>query len=441
MKCMLKITCEYENNLKEIFLGEGDERSLKSILEAEGIMVSAPCGGKGICGRCIAGVDGKDELCCRYYPKKDICVKVERRKNSVVRNVVKLPPEPLKEGLGLSLDLGTTTIAAFLYDLKTGECIGETGAENALSIFGADVISRIQYAENDQKLLRMTAVLREQVYDLMTELCGTGHSFKDVKYLSIAGNTVMQHIFAAMSPRSIGEAPFRPLSLFGEELIAEPTMYYCPCIAGYVGGDTTAGILSTGIYESDEKVMLIDLGTNCEFALGDRNGFICCSSPAGPAFEAGSGKGELKGSELIDEVAALLKNGTCSESGRLLSDGGKVSQKDVRNLQLAKAAVRGAIETVLMIEGIRASDVKRILIAGGFGMYLDIENAFTIGMFPEEFRGRITYVGNSAGAGASMALSQKNRKKLKDIAAMCRYEELSSSKLFYDEYIDAMSFE
>lgn len=438
---MHKITCEYNGTVKEIILGEGDKRSLKSILEADGKTITAPCGGKGICGRCLVNVNGKDELSCRYYPEEDIYVKVERRKNFVVKNSVKLPPEPLKEGLGLALDLGTTTIAAFLYDLKTGECIGETGAENRLSIFGADVISRIQYAENDRKLLQMTSVLREQVFDLMMELCRDGYSFTDVKYLSIAGNTVMQHIYAAMSPRSIGEAPFKPLSLFGEELIAEPTMYYCPCIAGYVGGDTTAGILSSGIADSDEKVMLIDLGTNCEFVLGDREGFLCCSSPAGPAFEAGSGEDELKGSELISVVAGLLAEGTCSENGRLLKDGGKVTQKDVRNLQLAKAAVRGAIETILKISHLKAGDVKRVLIAGGFGMYLDIEDALTIGMFPEEFAGRITYIGNSAGAGASMALSQKSRKKLKEISKMCRYEELSSSKLFYDEYIEAMNFE
>lgn len=438
---MLKITCEYNGKIREINVRESGERSLKSILESEGIIVSSPCGGKGICGKCLVNVNGKDELCCRYYPEEDIYVKAAKRENSVVKNSVKLPAEPQKEGLGLALDLGTTTIAAFLYDLKTGECIGETGAENSLSMFGADVISRIRYAENDRKLLQMTAVLREQVYDLMTQLCGTEHSFREVKYISIAGNTVMQHIFAAMSPKTIGEAPFKPLSFFGEELIAEPVMYYCPCIAGYVGGDTTAGILSSGIYSSEETVMLIDLGTNCEFALGDRNGFVCCSAPAGPAFEAGSGAGELKGSELIDAAAELLKLGSCDRSGRLNGDGGKVSQKDIRNLQLAKAAVRGAIETVLKLSGKKASDVKRILIAGGFGMYLDMEHALYIGMFPEEFRGRIEYIGNSAGAGASMALSGKNRKLLGDIAAMCRYEELSASKLFYDEYIDAMNFE
>lgn len=438
---MRKITCDYNGIIKEIFTGEGDERSLKNILDAEGIKVSAPCGGKGICGRCTVEVDGREELCCRYYPEKDISVRITRRQNDIVMNRVSLPPEPLKEGLGLALDLGTTTIAAFLYDLKTGGCIGETGAENNLSMFGTDVISRIRFADSDRNLLRMTAVLREQVYDLMTELCGTEHTFKDVKYLSIAGNTVMQHIFAAMSPKSIGEAPFKPLSLFGEEIIAEPTMYYCPCIAGYVGGDITAGILSSEIYRSEEKVMLIDLGTNCEFALGNKDGFICCSSPAGPAFEAGSGETELKGSELINEAARLLNEGICDTTGRLLGDAGTVVQKDIRNLQLAKAAVRGAIETVLKISGVKAVDVKRILIAGGFGMYLDIDNAFTIGMFPEGFKGRISFIGNSAGAGASLALSGANRKKLSEIAAMCRYEELSSSALFSEEYVDAMSFE
>ena len=428
--------------------GKG-KKTLKELLQSAGIYPETPCGGKGICGKCIVLMDGKPVRACSAVPEKNCRIELSRRNASVLLDAPQLPAAPLKEGLGLALDLGTTTVAAFLYDLKTGTCLAMKGALNAQHIFGADVISRIRYAENDRKLLQETAVIREQVFDLILELCraagestGKTYLFSDIHYVSIAGNTVMQHIYAAISPASIGTAPFKPVSLFGEQILAEPTMYFCPCVSGYVGGDTTAGILSTGIYGAEETVLFADLGTNCEFALGNREGFLCCSAPAGPAFETVSENGKLWGSELIDRTAELLADGKIDETGRLLAEEQEagLGRADVRNLQLAKASVRGAIETLLELAGTGADCVDRIVLAGGFGKYLNPETVCAIGMFPEKFEGKIEFAGNSAGRGACLALTEENRHKLSRIARMCRYEELSSSAVFTGHYIDSMGF-
>lgn len=470
---MLNIKVIYEGTERDLSVPFDSKRTLKDILEDAGMAVSAPCGGMGICGRCMVNVDGKEELSCTYVPEKDITVTVSRRKNDVVKSAPELgelPDVGISLGLGLALDLGTTTVAAFLYDLQSGKCLGMTGAENAQRRFGADVISRIRYAENDRKMLQLTSLIREQVFDLGMELCAAAstkekqYGMQDIRYISIAGNTVMQSLFAAITPKPIGEAPFTPISLFGEELVAEPTMYYCPCISGYVGGDITAGILSTGIYQANETVLLMDLGTNCEFALGDRNGFFCVSAPAGPSFGRGAGSDQLHGSEFISLAARFLSEGVIDETGRFYGDkyrekyGDELKKRalkkadfdaesymkqlasDIRSLQLAKAAVGGALGTIFRESGISADDVKRVYVAGGFGSFLDPESAFTLGLFPEAFRGKVVMTGNSAGEGACLALRQENREILKKIAGICTYRELSGSKVFDEEYIEAMCF-
>ena len=453
---MLNITAISGSRKVEIPVPSGSGNNLKEILASAGFRVNAPCGGNGICGKCIVLVDGKEELACTYVPEKDCTVTIFEKRTTVVRTAPELPPVPGEPamGLGLALDIGTTTVAAFLYERGTGKCLGSTGALNAQWRFGSDVISRISYAENDKKLLQLTSLIREEVYDLGLELCEKAstpekkYGMQNITYISIAGNTVMQHIFAAISPKSIGVKPFKPISLFGEELIAEPTMYYCPCISGYVGGDTTAGLLSTGIYDSEKTVLFADLGTNCEFALGNRDGFLCASAPAGHAFSGGKGKNAMFGSDFISLAAKLLNEEIIDETGRFdekayrekYPDGPEVKPGDIRDLQLAKASVRGAIETMLEVSGTDVKEISEVVVAGGFGMYLDPESAFTIGMFPEEFKGKIRYAGNAAGAGACLALRSENRQILKEIAAKCRYEELSASKLFDGKYIDAMMF-
>ncbi len=486
-----KITIQDGRESKE-FLTDG-QQTLLELLRGAGAQVEAPCGGNGTCGQCGVAVTGPcrfrdgEVLCfaeetvlsCRARPAGDLVIRLDRaRGERVLTDAIDIPPSG--EGLGLAVDIGTTTVAAYLYDLTTGKCLAARGAMNAQRTWGGDVISRIQHARSQEGLNALTQAIREQLAALAGQLCEDPGK---IRYVSIAGNTVMEHLFAGLSPESIGIAPFRPLSLFGQEhpaaeymdcFASDCVLYLCPAVAGYVGGDITAGLVSSGAAAADKLVLFIDIGTNGEMGLGNRQGFLCCATAAGPAFEGAEiecgtpardgavsavetdlsytvlGDTEAKslcGSGLIDLTAALLYNGILDETGRMeqerysITDSVWLSGKDVRKLQLAKAAVRAGIETLLERSGKRCEDIDEVLIAGGFGAYMRLQSACAIGMLPPDLLNKARHVGNSAGKGAALALTPAGREALQELHRLCRYEELSSSALFNDNYIEAMLFD
>lgn len=488
----MNYTITVEENGKISCVSASEDKTILETIRLEGSAIHAPCGGNGTCNQCrvsvsgcvrsfsgeVTTLDGEEILACRYYPAGDIKVSVCVGKGAKVLTE-SFDIAPGGEGLGLAVDIGTTTVAAYLYDLTTGKCIGKCGEMNAQRAFGSDVISRIQCSATEDGLDALCRVIRKQIISVASQMCD---DISKIKYVSIAANTVMEHLFAGLSPESIGVAPFTPLSLFGEECEAsrfvegfadDCKLYLCPAVAGYVGGDITAGILSSNIGESEKTVLFIDIGTNGEMALGDKNGFLCCATAAGPAFEgaeidcgspAQDGAintvatdltytvlGETKaksicGSGLIDAVAALLHNeeideGGCLEDDYYFNDDVYLSGKDVRCLQLAKAAVRAGIETLLERSGKSYDDIAEVLIAGGFGAYMSIQSACAIGLLPPKLMDRTRHVGNSAGRGAALCLSSEGREALAAIAQRCTYEELSSSALFNDNYIEAMMFD
>lgn len=468
-------------------------RALLESLRAAGSSIHAPCGGNGTCKQCrvrvtgrCRGLDGTERDCageellaCRWYPAGDVELELSAAAGErVLTDAEDIAPGGT--GLGLAVDIGTTTVAAYLYDLVSGTCLASRGAMNAQRAYGADVISRIRNAAEPGGLEALSRVIREQIRDLARALCPhTGR----ISCVSIAGNTVMEHLFSGLSPESIGVAPFAPLSLFGGEGPAADSLdgfspdcrlYLCPAVAGYVGGDITAGLLSSGAYRSEGQVLFIDVGTNGEMALGNRDGFLCCATAAGPAFEGaeiaygspardgainavardmsytvlGGGKPRsICGSGLIDAVAALLYQEIIDETGRMegeryvFGNGVYLSGKDVRRLQLAKAAVRAGIETLLEKTGTGYDGIGEVLIAGGFGAYLRTESACAIGLLPPALLEKTRHVGNSAGRGAAMALTAEGRRELEHVRSLCRYEELSGSAVFNDRYIEAMMFD
>lgn len=313
---------------------------------------------------------------------------------------------PGVRGLGLAVDIGTTTVAAYLYDLPSGKCIATRGAMNAQRAFGSDVISRIRHGSTTEGLAALRDAIRGQISSLAAEMCG---DVKKIKYVSIAGNTVMEHLLMGWSPESIGVAPFKPRSLFGMEIAARTVlpdfardcgMYLCPALSGYVGGDITAGLLSSGACESDKTLLFIDIGTNSEMGIGDKNGFITCATAAGPAFEGG----------------------------------------DIRAPK-GRAAVRAGVETLLHISCKSYADVDGLLIAGGFGAYMNPNSACAIGLLLPELKGKLRHVGNSAGLGAALCLTGEGRAAIAALARKCGYVELSSSALFKEKYIEAMMFD
>ena len=328
------------------------QRSLLESLALAGEQIHAPCGGNGTCRRCkvrvtglcrdmegnVRAYDDEEVLSCRVYPAGELELSYGSVGSERVRtDAVDIPP--VGEGLGLAVDIGTTTVAAYLYDLRSGKCVAQRGAMNAQRSFGSDVISRIGYASRPEGLEALTKAVRNQIAALAKEMCG---DLRKISYVSLAGNTVMEHLLAGLSPESIGVAPFKPLSLFGQEMPASEILpgfdcplYICPSVAGYVGGDITAGLLACDADRAEETVLFIDIGTNGEMALGDKTGYISCATAAGPAFEGaeiecgsparsgainqvetdlsftvlGDGEAEsICGSGLIDAVAALLYN-------------------------------------------------------------------------------------------------------------------------------------
>ncbi len=487
------INVEEGGALRSIRSREGE--SLLAALQAGESAIHAPCGGNGTCRQCKVRATGalrfpdgsvrdcadEEVLACRVWPESDIAVSVPTAKREQVLTE-RFDIAACGEGLGFAVDIGTTTVAAYLYDLSTGVCLAQRGEMNAQRSFGSDVISRIQYASaSDEALGRLRDAIRAQLRRLAEDMCSGDTS--RIRYVSIAANTVMEHLFMGLSPESIGVAPFTPLSLFGEECSAaeifpdfahDCRLYLCPAVAGYVGGDITAGLLSGGASESENTVLFIDIGTNGEMGLGNKSGFICCATAAGPAFEGaeidcGSPAREgainsvaddlsftvigdteprsICGSGLIDAVAALLHNEIIEESGYMedeeyhFSDAVYLSGRDVRSMQLAKAAIRAGVETLLERSGKSYEDISELLIAGGFGAYMSIRSACAIGLLPPALMSRCRHIGNSAGRGAALGLTPAGRQALAELSRRCSYEELSSSALFNDKYIEAMMFE
>ncbi|MGI6218156.1 MAG: ASKHA domain-containing protein [Coriobacteriales bacterium] len=402
---------------------------------------------------------------------------------------------------GLAIDVGTTTVVCHLHDLGTGKRLASASCPNPQIVFGSDVISRINASMNG-KLPAMQNVIDSGLIKLKDEaFASAGIEVKPVKKAVLAGNTTMEHIATGLSPDSIGVNPFTPLSLFGDvhkiEGLCDNT-YIMPCVAGYVGGDITSGAVATGLIRKEKPCVFVDVGTNGEMIVGCKDRMISCATAAGPAFEGANiecgmpaspggiskvrlGNEKLEfdvvsgidpvgicGSGLIDTLAIMLDLGVIDETGLILDPDeidswaselvGEVhddnaiflsrehnvyvTQKDVRNIQLAKAAVCAGVWTLLDEYGIGIDDVDQLLIAGGFGAHIDLPHATRIGLFPRELLDRAKAVGNSAGEGASAVLiSQEARDVLAEVKSECEYIELSLSKNFNEHYVDQMTFD
>lgn len=417
-----------------------------------------------------------------------------------------LPPDPGQSGYAAACDIGTTTVVCHLLSLATGRRLATVSGGNRQRMLGADVIARIQAcSEGKRPWLTETIVEQINEY-LAALCQKAGVSLSELSYLAVAGNTVMEHLASGLSPESIGVSPFTPLSLFGEELSARGLgfafsgkVYFAPAVAGYVGGDITSDALATGLLHQEKPVLMIDVGTNGEMMLGCRDGIVCCATAAGPAFEGAQIKygmtasdgavsavayenGALSltvlgnvppvglcGSGLIDAAAVMLTLGAVDETGRIMDAGeapaealpflgeteedGRVfyltedrsicvTQKDLRSLQLAKAAIAAGAEILAKEYGVPLEQVSSLLLAGGFGSFIRPESAGRIGLIPPALLPVTRAVGNAAGEGAvSAALSSGARRELSEIRAASRYLELSRHPGFNDCYLNAMMFE
>ena len=407
---------------------------------------------------------------------------------------------------GVAVDIGTTTVVAYLYDLLTGDRLAVASGMNVQKTYGDDVISRISYAEHTENGVKILAdAIRKQINDLVGSLCAQATcAASDLYHMTVAGNTVMEHFFANLDPSSIARAPFTPVSLMGFDADASAydialhpnaVLTLLPCIAGYVGGDITAGILASELADSNELSLLVDIGTNGEMALGNRDRILSCAVAAGPAFEGGRiaygmngvdgavskaelidgmlsvsviGGGKAKGicgSGLVDLAAIALEIGAIDETGRMpeedeaeglaaellsedddgmcmaVKDGVCLTEGDIRQLQLAKSAVMAGIEVLIETYGAKLTDVKRLYLAGGFGNYIDKTSAAKIGLLPGSLARSAISLGNAAGMGAVKALLDRNAdRKMQELLKKTTYIELSGNASFNDAYIEHMMF-
>jgi uncharacterized 2Fe-2S/4Fe-4S cluster protein (DUF4445 family) len=396
--------------------------------------------------------------------------------------------------LGLALDLGTTNLAGSLTDLENGERLVSLGRENPQAAYGADLVSRINHAiTTPQGGSELQASVVKAINSLVTQLCAEIlASPEEIADIAICGNTAMHHLLLKLPVRQLGRAPFVPYSCdamdlkardLGLHLMPGACVHLLPNIGGFVGGDHVATLLATEQHWSHGTSLVVDIGTNTEISLIHNGSITTASAASGPALEGGNlscgmraaegaiekiwlsegqimtqviGAGSavgLCGSGVLDALATLRLAGIINQRGYILPDGLNVitvgdarayaftpevvmTQQDVRAVLLAKAAIRAAIETLLQEADLTETALEMIVIAGAFGVYLDIANAMAIGLLPTLPVERCRQVGNAAGVGVRMALaSQQLRAKAVQLAGRCRHIELNSIAKFQKTFI------
>ncbi len=404
---------------------------------------------------------------------------------------------------GIAVDVGTSTIVAHLVDLVSGKTLDAEACYNSQMVFGAEVTRRIIRAQKEG-IEPLQRALIDDINGLIAALVSrTGIALRDVTVVMAAGNTAMTHFLLGLDPSNIRRNPYVPVALapppvraaeVGIKVNPRALLYVMPAIGGWVGGDITAGILATGLHESPQLSMLIDIGTNGEVVLGNREWMVACSTSAGPAFE-GSGircgmraaqgavervwfesDGELKisvigdslpkgicGSGLVDALAELFRMGYLDRFGRfrpgspgvrennglwefVLLEKGRtgtgedivITQADVDNLLRAKAAIYAGAKILLKSFSLTWEDIAKIHVAGGFGSYLDRKKAVLIGLLPDIPLSKIEFVGNTAILGAKMALlSEEAWEEAQEISKKATYFDLITHPHYYEEFLAA----
>jgi uncharacterized 2Fe-2S/4Fe-4S cluster protein (DUF4445 family) len=468
--------------------------SLASALPELG--VEFPCGGTALCGSCRVRVlegslpiTGPDRsffsaneladgwrLACQALAEKPLILECGQWRMDILTDNSSLSGAG-KRGLGIAIDLGTTTIAAQMIDLARGSVLGVETALNPQASFGSDVMSRILAALQGADL---TTVVRLALRQMIVKLAGGRE--EEIVEVVLVGNTVMHHLFCGLDIEPLSYTPFhsahleaqcfRPQEL-GWPLPAKCAIRFERCLGGFVGSDILAGILAAGISRGEDLLALVDLGTNGEIAIGNREGIVCASTAAGPAFEAGAIRmgmrattsaisrvwldhGEMRatvigdveargicGSGLVDAVAAGLKSGAILPSGRV-ANGTKqfpvkgpviLYQADIRELQLAKAAIASGFRLLLKHLGADAGSLRNIFLAGAFGNYVQAESAIAIGLLEAPIE-RIHASGNTALHGAKILLLSAGVPALPKI----EHVSLAADPGFQDEFADCIAF-
>ncbi|MDH7477989.1 MAG: ASKHA domain-containing protein [Candidatus Bathyarchaeota archaeon] len=417
------------------------------------------------------------------------------------------PGDTSKELFGFAIDIGTSKIVGYLVDLATGKTLDIDSLENPQLAYGEDIITRITFAiANPKNLKTLQALVVEAINKIIIETCKrTKIDPNKIYEIVVVGNTAMHHLFLGIQPKYMALSPFTPAikaqvnvkaSELNLHINPSGIVTALPVIAGFVGADAVADVLATGICDSEDISLLIDIGTNTEIFIGNSGDMLSCSCASGPAFEGFHIKHGMKavtgaiekiridskfeveyetighekpaglcGSAMIDVVAEMFKHKIIDRSGKINRDiktprlrknngelefviaWGKetktkkeitVTQKDIREIQLAKAAIYTGCSILMKRKELKEKDITKLFIAGAFGNYINPQNAKIIGLIPDVPTEKVEFVGNTAIVGAKMALiSNEARKKADTIAKKVRYLELAADPSFKKEFLKA----
>jgi len=414
---------------------------------------------------------------------------------------------------GLAIDIGTTTIYGVLIDLHSGKILAKSSCYNPQMSYGEDVIARIIYAEKPKGLAMMQELVVESMNDLISDMLkqaslpdddkGSPIGRDEINSITIAGNTTMTHLFLQLEPDNIRRSPYVPVSTFfppmsapdlGLDLSQHCAALLYPAISSYVGGDIVAGVMGSGMYRTELLTLFIDVGTNAEIVIGNKEWLACAACSAGPAFEGGgithgirAVEGAISdfsinpdtlepmnvtegnkapigicGSGLLIIVATLFEHGVLNQSGKFndldtprIREGRSgmeyvlaweeecgadhdivLNEVDIDNFIRAKAAIFAGVSTLLEQVGLQVSDIEQIILAGGFGSFIDIDSAMTVGLLPEVDPDKIVYVGNGSLMGAWMSeLSNHIRQDVVAVVRKMTSFELSEVPGFKDQYV------
>lgn len=500
-------------------------KKLSDWLIEQGYSISAACGGRGICGKClvkvIRGTFREDKFPNSILaPDQNGCILACRAicDTNVHEAEILLPDTEGKgltqffsnwvfkgqEGYGIALDIGTTTLAAALVDMFSGRVISSSSRLNPQRSYGADVISRIS-ACADGHLEELNRLILQAAAEMISQFASQYPNIRPQR-MTVSGNTTMLHLFCGVSPEGMGAYPFTPAftqmkSIPGEQLsLPVETVILLPSASAFIGSDVIGGIGITGMMQTNEPSVLIDIGTNGEMALctGMKNGnrLYAASAAAGPALEGAKiscGVGGIDGAVsrvafspaqrcityrtindkpccgicgcgLVDMVSVMLETGVIDETGYMEEDeyalkgvhmtsrglimqqacqetNITVTQQDIREFQLAKSAIAAGLEALAAHASLKLEEISRVFIAGGLGYYIDIENAKKVGLLPGELSCIIETVGNTSLAGAIACLCDHGwLEKINEIALKCENFELNKSQIFNHAFVERMLF-
>ncbi len=420
------------------------------------VNIEAPCGGNGTCGRCevmIYGIGCVKACQFRKPGMYEVTVPKQASFDAVAAAELLEKEEVLPDTSVLSssaaVDLGTTTVVVHSWN-KDGEQ-KEIHFTNPQRKYGADVMSRIRAEEEG-----LGKELQHLIAKPLAEAAG------DSEVIVVAANTTMEHLLEGLSCEGLGKAPFHPKKLDFREVNGveigmnkKNTVLFLPGISAFVGADIVSGIYALGMSDTDKVSFLVDLGTNGEMALGNRNRLLVASASAGPAFEGSELAQYIYGSGIMRTLRQMLEDGAMDETGllcdRYFESGypvqakGKqlfMTQDTIRAIQMAKAAIRAGIDILLKEYGITEDQVETVYLAGGMGYYLNPSDAIAIGLLPKEWKGRIQAVGNTSLRGAKAYLKNPGiaRAKMDEIAGAAEEIVLATHPMFEQSYIDGMNF-